>query len=195
MCQQVVKSLSERHQIYVSDFCHKSQQLLNHLLMFDMLAISMVNRIFMINYREIIQTKIIFNWNPSMSQAKFIFTTFIFTLLFAACTPSATVEFNPETAISLSVVEDLQFSNTDDLSIPDCVQRFEDINSPQLVTEGEIVPADFVIYIDLDPVYIGWETLPMEALCVKGNWGVFRTTGIVEIPDVEASIWSIDVDT
>lgn len=113
--------------------------------------------------------------------------------LLVACTPTPNIEFDPQNAVPLSLVEDLQFSDTTDLAIADCKSRFDDIAEPMDVDEGDVLAADFVLYIDLDPVYLGWEQFAMEALCVKGNWGVFRTTGVVEIPTI-GEVWSIDPD-
>lgn len=111
--------------------------------------------------------------------------------LLGACAATPTVEYDPKTSVPISLVEDLQFSDTSQLSIDDCKARFTDITEPLRITEGDVVAADFVLYIDLDPVYRGWEQFAMDDLCVKGNWGVFRTTGIVEIP-TDAEVWSIN---
>jgi len=124
---------------------------------------------------------------------KVLLISIIFVALITACTPSATVEFTADNAVPLSMVEDLQFSDTSDLDIEACVQRFLDIAEPDTVTEGDVVPADFALLIDLDQVYLIYEEFELQPLCNKLNWGMFRTTGIVEIP-AEAEIWSIDMD-
>ena len=113
--------------------------------------------------------------------------------LLVACTPTPTVEYDAQSAVPLSLVEDLQFSDTSSLAIADCEERFTSIVDPVEVGEGDVVPADFVLYIDLDPIYLSWEQFEMQPLCVKANWGLFRTTGIVEIP-TDAEIWSINPD-
>lgn len=118
---------------------------------------------------------------------------FIILSIMAACTPTPTVEYDPQSAVPLSLVEDLQYSDTSSLAIAECEARFSSVADPVKVREGDVLPADFVLYIDLDPLYVSWESLALDALCAKANWGVFRTTGIVEIP-TDAHIWSIDED-
>lgn len=118
-------------------------------------------------------------------------TLLLFVLV--GCATQTTIEYDADVAVPLSLVQDLQFSNTDNLSIEECVQQFNNIAEPLTVTENDVIPSDFVLYIDLDQVYTGWQEFSMEALCVKSNWGVFRTTGIVEVP-VEAHVWSINQD-
>lgn len=128
--------------------------------------------------------------NMTFKMTFILFATFS---LLVACTPTPNVEYDAQTAVPLSLVEDLQFSDTTDLDIAECKQRFDDIAAPDDVDEGDVLGADFVLYIDLDPVYLSWEQFSMEALCVKANWGVFRTTGVVEVPTV-GQVWSIDPD-
>lgn len=114
-------------------------------------------------------------------------------IVIVGCSSQPTVEYDTGTAVPLELVEELQFSDTADLSIDDCVQRFYDVTEPHKLTEDDVLPADFALYIDLDEVYMGWQEFEMQPLCVKGNWGVFRTTGIVEIP-VASVAWSITID-
>jgi len=114
-------------------------------------------------------------------------------LLLGACTSEPSVEFDADTAVPLSMVEDLQLSDTSDLDVEDCLGDFLAIAEPAEVTEGDVIPADFALYIDLDQVYLSYDEFSLEPVCNKLNWGIFRTTGNVELP-TDAEVWSIDMD-
>ena len=116
--------------------------------------------------------------------------TFVFVV--ASCTTPSNVEYETNSVVPLGVVEDLQYSETDSLSIAKCQDRLVQFSPSSSVKQGAFIPQDFVIFIDLDEVYMTWKNLPLTPLCVDRNYGLFRTIGVFEVPN-QGELWSIDM--
>lgn len=117
----------------------------------------------------------------------------LFIMTISGCSQSPVLEYDPEIAVPLSFVEDLQFSDTSRLTVKECEQRMLDFSNPKTIRENNIVPNNHVVLIDLDEVYKVWDEYSLVPLCIEANFGLYRTTGDFNLPNI-ADVWSINMN-
>lgn len=117
----------------------------------------------------------------------------LFIVTISGCSQTPVLEYDAEIAVPLSFVEDLQLSDTSRLTVKECEQRMIDFSSPKSVNENHIVPKDYVVLIDLDEVYKEWSEYSLVPLCIEANFGLYRTTGEFNLPNI-ADVWSINMN-
>ena len=144
--------------------------------------------LFMENHKDLIY--IYKNRNMINLKTIHLLIIFLFLCMVGCSQPNTESEKNIP-SIPISMIDDLKLSDTGNLTIKNCVEKLEQYAESMLFREGDIIPADVLIFIDFDDVYMSWYDFDIEVVCDASNYGVYHTITSMVAPN-NGEQWLID---
>lgn len=126
--------------------------------------------------------------------------TYIFLLnsmiILVGCATSAadSIVINDENSIPDRLIEDLKLSDTSQLTLAECAQKFTTQAEPIVIRDGDQIPTNVILLINFDEVYMDATEFPVEEICAVVNNGIYLTRESFTAPNI-ARMWYIREST